>query len=169
MKELSFKLPFCPFTFGFHFYPFASALPLLPSHFCPFVSNIFSLASSSFQAKKKKKTIEKKRNVEKGGNFPSSSHSAFSLLALASTLPLLPFCFKRFFLASSSFQVEEKEKKPHKKEKKCKERKELSFKLLLCPLTFGSHFYPFVSNVFSWHFLLLKQKGEKKTQRKKKP
>jgi hypothetical protein len=53
-------------------------------------------------------------------------------LAPAFTLPFLPFCFKRFFLASSSSQAG----------KKCKERRELSFKLPLCPFTFGSPFCP---------------------------
>jgi len=90
------------------------------------------LASFSFQVEeKKRKTIEKKINADKGGNFPSSSHFAFSLLVLASTLPLLPICLKHFFLASYS-QTEEKKnnkKKNHRKEKKCKEVRELIFLL----------------------------------------
>jgi hypothetical protein len=71
-------------------------------------------------------------------------------------LPLLTLCFKHVLLASS-FQA---------KEKKCREEKELSFKLSLYLLIFGSRFCPFVSNAFSWHLLLLKHKGKKK-QRKK--
>jgi hypothetical protein len=41
---------------------------------------------------------------------------ALSLLALAFSVPLLPFYIKRFLLASSSSQTKEKEKK--NKEKK---------------------------------------------------
>ncbi len=54
----------------------------------------------------------------------------------------LPFCFKCFFLASSSSQAgkKKKKKKNHREEKKWKERKELSFKLPLYFLTFGSRF-----------------------------
>jgi hypothetical protein len=73
-------------------------------------------------------------------------------------LSLLPFCFKQFLLASSSSSQAKKKKrnkqrnKNHRKEKKCRDGRELSFKLLLCPLTFGflpSCFYPSVSNAFS--------------------
>jgi hypothetical protein len=94
-KELTFKLMFCPLTFGCHFYPF--------------VSNAFSLHLLLFKQKKRKENYKEKN--------------------------------------------------------KCKERKVLSFKFPLCPLTFGSRFYPFVSNAFSLHLLLLKQK--KKTKEKK--
>jgi hypothetical protein len=59
-KELTFKLPFYLFTFGFRFYPF--------------VSNTFSwhlfLLEQKKKKIKKKKTIEKKINAKKGGNFP---------------------------------------------------------------------------------------------------
>jgi hypothetical protein len=93
------------------------ALPLLPFHFCPFVSNIFSLHIlflKQKKKKKKKKTKEKKKNVEKGGNFPSSSCSTLSLLVLASALPLLPFCFKRSLLASSYSQAKKKTQRKKK-------------------------------------------------------
>ncbi len=91
--------------------------------------------------------------------------ACFQALALSSHFwfLLLPFCFKRFLLASFSSQ----KTKNHREEKKCKERKELSFKLLLCPFTFGSHFCPFVSNAFSLH-LLLKQKKRKENTKEKK-
>jgi len=49
-----------------------------------------------------------KKNQEKGGNLPLSSHSAFSFLAIASTFLLLNFHFKCFLLASSSFQAKGK-------------------------------------------------------------
>jgi hypothetical protein len=72
------------------------------------------MASSSFQVEKKKKTIEKKKNAEKRSSFPSSSRSTLSPLALASALPLMPFCFKRFFMASF-FQTKKKKRKETKK------------------------------------------------------
>jgi flagellar biosynthesis component FlhA len=48
-----------------------------------------------------------------------------SLLVLTSTFPFLPFCFKRFLLAFSSSQAQEKkneEKENHKSEKKNAEK-----------------------------------------------
>ncbi len=57
-------------------------------------------------------------------------------------------------------KIKENKEKNHREEKKCKEGRELSFKLPLCPVTFNSrfclHFYPFVSNAFSWYFLFIK-------------
>jgi len=104
-RELSFKLLLYPFIFGSHVCPPTFALLLR-----------FLLASSSFQEKKnKEKAIEKKKYAEKGGSFLLSSRFAFSLLAPTSTLPLLPFCFKRFLLASFSSQVEKKKTKQRKK------------------------------------------------------
>jgi hypothetical protein len=95
--------------------------PALPFHFwvplLPFCFKCFLITSSYFQTKEKK-TIKNKRNAEKGGSFPSSSRYAVSLLAPASTFPLLPFCFKRFFLASSSSQVEENKRKTRKKNRR---------------------------------------------------
>jgi hypothetical protein len=73
------------------------------------------LASFFFSSKIKKKNHREEKKCKEGGSFPSSSHSAFSLLALAFALPLLPFCFKRFLLAFSSSQAKEKEKKTKKK------------------------------------------------------
>jgi hypothetical protein len=62
-------------------------------------------------------------------------------LAPTFALLLVPFCFKHFLLASFSSQAKEK-KRNYREGKKCKERKEPSFKLPLCPLTFGSRFWP---------------------------
>jgi hypothetical protein len=114
--------------------------------------NIFLFSSK----RKTKKTIEKKRNVEKRGSFPSSSHSTLSFLAFIFALSLLPFYFKRFLLASSSFQATENEKKKKKTiEKKKMQRKEGAY---LQTLTFPSHFwlpllascfYFFISSIFS--------------------
>jgi hypothetical protein len=66
--------------------------------------------------------------------------------------------------------MEKKKKKKGREEKKCKERREFTFKL--CPLTFGFHFWPHVSTfsfrAFSpWHLLLFKQKKRKKNTPKK--
>jgi len=64
--------------------------------------------------------------------------------------------FQTLSLGIFFFSSKRKEKKNHGEKKKCNERKELSFKLPLCPLIFGSRFYPSVSNTFFWHLLLLK-------------
>jgi hypothetical protein len=81
----------------------------------PFCFKHFFLAYSFSQVEeKKKKTIENKKNLKKGGNFLSSSCSTLSLLVLASALPLLPFCFKRSLLASSYSQAKKKNTKKKK-------------------------------------------------------
>jgi hypothetical protein len=98
-----------------------SALPLLRFH--------FSLGIFFFSNKRKEKKTQRKKNHREekicgeGKNLPSSSHSTLSLLAHVSTLPLLHFRFKRFFLASSSSQTKEKKKK--KKKKKTIEEKKM--------------------------------------------
>jgi hypothetical protein len=140
----------------------------LPSHFCPFVSNPFSWHLFIFK-QKKKKTIEKKKNVEKGGSFPFNSRFSFSLLACTSALPLLPFCFKRFLLAFFSSQAKKKKKK--KKGKKMWRMEGVSFKLSFYPFTFGSRFYLPKSAFLFQHFLLAFssfQAKKKKTKTKKK-
>ncbi len=117
-----------------------------------------------------------KKNAEKGRSLPLSSLSTLSLLALASTFPLLHSCFKCFLLAFSSPQIEEKKnakkggtyfqaptlpshfwllllpfrlkrfllasssqigkkkKKIHRKEKKCRKGRKLTFLLSLLHL-----------------------------------
>ncbi len=117
-----------------------------------------------------------KKNQKKGGSLPSSSGSAFSFLVLASAFPFLHFHFMCFLLASSSFQVvkkkKHKEKKNHKEEKTCKEGKELTFKLLLCPLTFDSRFCFLVLHFHFKCFILTSSfyqvEGGKKTTETKK-
>jgi hypothetical protein len=52
--------------------------------------------------------------------------------------------FLGIFFFSNKRKQKEKEKKKNKKIK-CKERRELTFKLSLCPLTFGSRFWPLIS------------------------
>ncbi len=94
-------------------------LLLLPSHFCPSVSNTFSLHLLLLKQKKK-----------------------------------------------------ENKEKNHKEEKKCREGEALSFKLPLCPLTFGSHFWPLISALLFQalslqHILFLKQKEKKHKKEKK--
>jgi hypothetical protein len=108
----------------------------------------FFLASFSSQVEEKKnkekKNHREKQNVKKRGNFPSSSHSTLSLLA-----PTLPshfcpsvsndLCWHPLFLKKK--KKKKNKKKNHRKKKKCKERKELTFKLLLCPFIFGFCFW----------------------------
>jgi hypothetical protein len=131
-RELTFKLLFCLFTFGFHFCP-----PAFTFSFQVFSLSIFLFSSRRKEKKhKEKKSIEKK-NAEKGGSLPSSSFSALSFLALASGLLLLPFRFKHFLLASSFSQTEEKKKNTQKnkiieKKKKCREGKELHLFFRFC-------------------------------------
>jgi hypothetical protein len=60
---------------------------------------------------KEKKIIKKKKNVEIGRSLPLSSRFALSLLASASTLMFLPFCFKCFLLSFFFFSSIRKEKK----------------------------------------------------------
>ncbi len=139
----------------------------LPSHFWlplpPFYFKCFLLASSCSQVEKKnRKTIEKKRNAKKGGNFPSNSHSVISFLGLASTFPFLPFCFKCFLLFSSRIE---------KKKKKCKERRELIFKLSLYLFSFlvfgfGLLFLPFHFKHFLRGIFLSRKKKIKKHKEK---
>jgi len=97
-KEGAFKLLLCPFTFDSHFCPPASDLL-----FQTFFFSIFLFSSIRKENKNKgKKTIKKKKKTEKGRSLLSSSHFAFSLLALAFGLRFLHFCFKHFLFASSS-------------------------------------------------------------------
>jgi flagellar biosynthesis protein FlhB len=77
--------------------------------------------SSIRRRRRKKKTIKKKKNAKKGGNFPSSSHFALSLLAFTSTFLLLPFYFKHFLLGIFFFS---KLKFKNKKIKNNKNREE---------------------------------------------
>jgi hypothetical protein len=70
------------------------------------------MASFFSQTKENKKTIEKKKNVEKGRSFPSSSRSTLSLLAPASAL-----LFQTFFLDILFFSSRRKEKKKNKEKK----------------------------------------------------
>ncbi len=120
-----------------------------------------------------KKTTRK--NHEKGGSLPSTPvlPSHFWLL-------LLPFCYKRFLLTFFSFQTNRRKekkrklKKNHREKKNCRERKEFSFKLPLCLLIFGSHFWPLVFALLFQvlspsHLLLFKQRKRKKNTKKKKP
>jgi hypothetical protein len=74
------------------------------------------------------------------------------------------------------FSSRRKEKKKnHREKKKCREGKELSFKLSLCPLTFGSCFYPptfaLLFQTFSpgiFFFSIIKKKKKKKGQKEEK-
>jgi hypothetical protein len=92
-------------------------------------------SSSSFQTQKRQNTQE--NNPKKIKRREGAYLQAF-VLPSHFWLPLLPFYFKHFLLASSSSQAKKKKKKT--KKKKCRKRKALSFKLPLYPLNFGSCF-----------------------------
>jgi hypothetical protein len=89
----------------------------LPSHFwllfLPFRFKHFLLASSSSQTKEKKNTQKEKKTIEK----KKKCRDKRELYLQAPDLPshfwllLLPFCFKRFLLTSSSSQTKQKKKK----------------------------------------------------------
>ncbi len=68
-----------------------------------------------------------------------------SLLAATFTLLFQTFFHDIFFFSNKRKEKQKQRKKNHRKENKCRERRELSFKLALCLLTFGSHFCPSVS------------------------
>ncbi len=104
-------------------------LLLMASYFCHFVSNTFSSAFSSSQAKqKKKKTQRKKIQRREGAYFQAFTlPSHFWLLLLASCF--CHFISSTFFFAFSSSQArkknthtKKKKKKTIGKKKKCKKR-----------------------------------------------
>jgi len=127
------------------------------------------LAFSSSQAKKKKckekKTIEKKKYAQRGGSLLSSSHSALSLLAPAFALLCQVLSLGIFFFSSRRKDKKHKEKKNRRKETKCREGKEFTFKLSLCPFIFGSCFCP-LAYTLSFQ-VLLKTIRKKKTRKRK--
>jgi hypothetical protein len=69
-------------------------------------------------------------------------------------------------MSSFPSQIQRRQNTQENNKIKTKRREGVYFKFLLCPHTFGSYFYPFVSNAFSSHLLFFKQK-EKKTKKKK--
>jgi len=146
-------------------------LPLLL--FC-FKRIVFASSSSQTEEKKRKHREEKKCKERR--NFPLSS-----LFALSLWLLLLPFCFKcfswHFLLLKQKKSTKKQRKKTIKKKKKCTKTRELSFKLPLCPFTFGSHFYPlpfallfqmFSPSIFFFSNRRKENHKEKKMQRKNK-
>ncbi len=141
MEGVYLQAPTLPFQFGSSF-----CLPAFALLF-----QVFFLRKKTHTHTQRKKTIKKKKNVKKGESSPSNSRFTLSLLVPTYAFLLLYFHFKRFLLASSSFQAKEKKKNTKEKKtinkKKCKEGKELTFKLPLYPLIFGSYFYPSVSTL----------------------
>jgi len=119
-------------------------------------------SSSCSQTQRRQNT--QKNNKKKGGNLFSSFHSALSLLAPTFALLFQTLSPSTFFFSSK------------RKEKKCREGKELSFKLLLYPFTLCSCFCPLASTCLfqtlshGIFFFLnrLKKNKEKKTIEKKK-
>jgi hypothetical protein len=158
-KELSFKLSFCPLTFG--------------SHFCPPTSTLlfqtFSPGIFFFSRKTQRKRNLKKENKCREGKEISFKLSLYPLIFGSRFCPLTSsLLFQTFFHGIFFFSSKKKNKEEnHREEKKCKEgrelreRKELTFKLSLCPLTFGFCFYPHVyafsfQALSPWHLFLLK-------------
>jgi hypothetical protein len=87
--------------------------------------------------KRKRKTIEKKKNAENGGSLPSSSCSTISLLAPTSGLMFLPLRFKRFLLGIFFFLSRRKKrktqrKKNHREEKDVEKGRSLPFFSRFC-------------------------------------
>ncbi len=93
-----------------------------------------TLSLCSFQTQRRINTQE---NKPKKNKKREGAHLQSFVLPLHFWLLLLTFLFQMLFL-TFFFSIAPKKKK----KKDCKERMELSFKLPICPLTFGSHFYP---------------------------
>jgi preprotein translocase subunit YajC len=122
-RELTFKLPFCPLTFGSHFC--CQAFELLFQMLC---CGIFFFSSIRKEKKhKEKKIIKKKKNVEKGGSLPSSSRFTLSFLVLA-----FAFHFKCILLAFSSFKPKKKTQKKKTIEKKKMQKREGAYFFFSC-------------------------------------
>ncbi len=121
---------------------------------------------------KEKKNHKEEKNADKGRRFPLNSCFALSLLAPAFALLLLPYCFKRFLLASFYSQVEEKKKKTIEKKKNAEKGGSLpsrsrSTTSLLAP-TSGLMFLPLRFKRFLLGiFFFLSRRKKRKTQRKK--
>jgi preprotein translocase subunit YajC len=117
---------------------------------------------------RKKKTQRKKNHIEEK-KCKEGRELTFKLplypLIFGSWLCLLvsAFLFQTFSFSIFFFSNKRKRKKKHREEKKCRKGKELTFKLSLWLLIFGSCFCPptFALSFqtffpFSWHLLLLK-------------
>jgi len=131
-KELTFKLPLYPLTFGSCFCPLAFALP-----FQTFFLGIFFFSSRRKDKKhkekknrrKEKKCRERRELTFKLSLYPLIFGSCFYPLAFALSFQVLsPNIF--FF----SNRNKEKKKEKDLKNKKCKEGMELTFLLLLLHL-----------------------------------
>jgi hypothetical protein len=166
-KGRSLPSSFCS---AFSLLVLASAFPFLHFHFMCFL-----LASSSFQVVKKKNHKEKK-NHRKEKTCKEGKELTFKFLLCPLTFdsrfcfPVLHFHFKCFILTFSFYQVEG-EKKTTKKNKYAKRRRELTFKLLFCPFTFGSHFclltFALLFQALSLSIFFFSNKKKKTTQNKK--
>jgi hypothetical protein len=134
----------------------------------------FLLASSSFQVVRKKKHKGKKNHREEK-TCKERKELTFKLLLCLFTFDshfcflVLHFHFKCFILTSSFYQVEGK--KNHREKKNAKKKRELTFKLLFCPFTFGFRFC-LLTFALLFHALSLSIfffSSKKKTTQKKKP
>jgi len=117
--------------FGSHFWLLTYALL-----FQTLSPDIFFFSSKKKQKNKKNHREKQKCNEGRAYFQAFILPSHFLLLLMASY-----FChFVSNTFSSAFFFSQTKKKKKKRKEKKCKEGRELTFKLSLCPLTFGSCF-----------------------------
>jgi hypothetical protein len=91
-KELTFKFPLCPLTFGSRFYPPTFALPF----------QIFSLGIFFFSNKKKKHTHTQRR---KNMQIKEGAYLQAPILPSHFWLPLLPFRFCTFVSSVFSWDL----------------------------------------------------------------
>jgi len=146
--------------------------------FFPFFFKCFFLTFFFFQPKEKKKKT-KKKNHREGKKMQRREGIFLQAFTLPSHfwLPLLPLLFQMlfpgiFFFSSRRKKKQHKEKKTHRKYLKIQRRDGAFFKTFTLHSHFWlsllpSHFCPFVSNIFSRHLLLLKQKKRKEKHKEK--
>jgi preprotein translocase subunit YajC len=155
-------------TFGSRFYP-----PTFAPLYQTLSHGIFFFSSKRKGRKKKEKNHKKEKKIER------KEKVFFQALAPPSHfwLPLLPFYYTCFFLASYFSQVEEKKtktkEKNHREEKNAKKGGNLLLNsclaLSLLALTFDLVFLPFCfKRIFLGIFFFSSIKKQKKTQKKKK-
>jgi preprotein translocase subunit YajC len=129
--------------------------------------------SSRREKKQRKKNHREKKHVEKGGNFPSSSHSTLSLLAPALPSHFCPsvsnaLCWHPFFL-----KKKKKKKKNHRKEKKMQREEGAYLQAFALPFHFwlsllASCICLFVSSTFSLGIFFFSSRRKKEQHKDKK-
>ncbi len=118
-RELTFKLLFCPFTFGSRFYLLIFAL----------LFQVLSFSIFFFSSKKKKNNAEKKthreeKNANRGRSLLSSFRFALSFMAPTSALLFQVFSPNIFFFSNKQ-KKKHNEKKNHREEKNAQKGRNL--------------------------------------------